>query len=263
MKRLIVIFTVFSLFSCSNRQAQTESVENQISQKTEEKVVRSEKQVERVVHSEKQDKKVEVKQIKLEDDSAFVNGSIGLLFIDVFSGSELIIKNEDNSIFASFDFSQEESQSFYDMLDSVVLDFKLFAYKPDYNLLAFQCNLTDSNYVINTISGESKLITRDNANYNFLTWAEFILSDRYVSLKGTYNDFYDTPLKFFELPNDTANYIQFERYMGLIFINALEIKNEWVKIVRECDDNDTIKPFIGWTKWKEKDKLSVDFWFLL
>ena len=235
MKRLLVIYIVFSLFSCSNRQVQTESAEKQTSQKTEEKVVDSKEQVETV----------KAKQTQFEDDSAFVNGSIGLLFIDVFSENEWIIKNDDNSMFASFDFSQEESQSYYEQLDSVVSHFEMFAYKPDYNLIILQCNLSGSDYVVTTRQGESKLITKGNDNYKFLTWAEFLLSDKYLSLTETYTNFEDTPVKFHESPNDSAEFVQFEKTKEIFLLNAIELQNDWIKVKRESLDSDTLKPYFS------------------
>lgn len=123
--------------------------------------------------------------------------------------------------------------------------------------------MTNSDYLITTKQGETKLITRKSENYKFYTWAEFLLSDRYVSIQDNYNNFENTPLKFYKYPSDTSTFIQFEQPEGLFDLEAVEISNEWIKIKKESMETDTIKPFFGWTKWKDKGRLIIDFWFLL
>jgi len=231
MTRLSLIFIIASLFLGSSTYAQTE----------------------REILNENSESK---------DDSSFVNGSSGLLFIDTYAKNEWIIKNTDNSVFASFNFTQKESRTYYDQLNAVVSPFELFAYKPDYNLLVFKCNLTSSDYLVTTKKGENKFITRENKNYKFYTWAEFLLSDRYLSIQDTYNDFEDTPVKFHKSPNDSSEFVQFEQ-PGEFLIKAVEVRNDWIRVKRESLVDDNLKPYFGWTKWKENDKLIIDFWFLL
>ena len=252
MKRLLFILIVISLFSCSDGKTQTES-----SEKLESKI--NSKKVESVTSRER----VETKHTTFIDDSSIVNGSLGLLFVDTYAKNDWIVKNLDGSTFSSFNFSQEESKSYYDKLASIANNFKLFVYKPDYNLLVIQCNLTENDYVIVTKEGESKLITRANENYKFYTWAEFLISDRYVSIKENYNNIEETPIKFYQDSNEKASFSQFEQQDEMFMLKGVEVLYDWVKIKRESLDSDTKKPFYGWTKWREKDKLLIDFWFLL
>jgi hypothetical protein len=70
-------------------------------------------------------------------------------------------------------------------------------------------------------------------------------------------------VKFHESPNDSAKFVQFEKTKEIFLLNAIELQNDWIKVKRESLDSDTLKPYFGWTKWKEKDRLIVDFWFLL
>ena len=199
---------------------------------------------------------------ELKDDSSFVNGSLGLLRIDTYDQYEWIIFNIDNTIFTSFNFTQQESRTYYDNLNSIVNHFEMFAYKPDYNILIFKSDLNNSDYVVTTKKGEKKFIPIGDVNYKFYTWAEFLLSDRYLSIQDTYTDVEDTPLKFHESPNENSEFVQFEQ-PGEFLIKAVEVRNDWIRIKREPLVNDTLTPYFGWTKWKEKNKLIIDFWLLL
>lgn len=126
MTRLLLILFVLVFSTCSKKNSQTYTTENQILQKSSNQV-----------NTKKLNEKVEIKKSEFIDDSSIVNGSIGLLCIDTYSKSEWIIKNLDNTIFKSFDFSQPESKNYYKLLDSIINNFELFVYKPDYDIIFF------------------------------------------------------------------------------------------------------------------------------
>jgi hypothetical protein len=198
-----------------------------------------------------------------QDDSIHVNGFLGLLILKNYTEHEWVINNQDNSFFKSFNFGQPESRVYYEQLDSIVSAFDPFAYKPDYGLLIIPGNVRMPNYEVISKSGEIKLIPFSNKNFEFYTWAQFLLSDNYVSIKDSrWTGSEDELLKFYVEPNDSSDYVRYESKSSYEFTLAVDIKGDWIKIKREFD-SDTLKPAYGWTKWNEGGKLLIDFWFLL
>jgi len=204
----------------------------------------------------------EISKPQINDDSLIVNDVLGLLLLSDFGKGKWIIRNQDKSVYKSFDFGQPESQTYYNKLDSVISDFDLFTYKPDYGLLTIPSNIGKNCYLIKTKNGNKKLIADSTNDFNFYTWAEFLLSDNYVSIKDYYLNTNEL-IKFHSLPSDTADFEKYKPTNDLSLTRAIEIDSNWIKIKREWIHNDTIAPKVGWTKWTDKGKLRIDFWFLM
>ena len=263
MPKLIFFISLLALLSCSDRKSKNKALEDfkdsinaeTLSSSKPEKITSSKPEPVNVIK--------EINEPKFKDDSILVNGFLGLLILENYTEYEWVIKNADSSLFKSFDFGQPESRLYYEQLDSIISDFDLFAYKPDYGLLTIPSNISSDNYEIRSKSGEIKLIPISNKNFKFYTWAEFLLSDNYVSIKNSrWTGFEDELLKFYAEPNDSSEFIQYESKSAYEFTSAVDINGNWIKIKREFD-SDTLKPVYGWTKWSEDEKLLIDFWFLL
>lgn len=263
MPKLIFFISLLALLSCSDRKSKNKALEDfkdsinaeTLSSSKPKKITSSKPEPVNVIK--------EINEPKFKDDSILVNGFLGLLILENYTEYEWVIKNADSSLFKSFDFGQPESRLYYEQLDSIISDFDLFAYKPDYGLLTIPSNISSDNYEIRSKSGEIKLIPISNKNFKFYTWAEFLLSDNYVSIKnGRWTGFEDELLKFYAEPNDSSEFIQYESKSAYEFTSAVDINGNWIKIKKEFD-SDTLKPVYGWTKWIEDEKLLIDFWFLL
>ncbi|MCU4155846.1 hypothetical protein J1N10_07640 [Carboxylicivirga sp. A043] len=249
MNKLIILLSLILVSSCNLKNDSNRSVHLASQEVKTDSIIK---------HTNIEHNKSEAEKIKQKDDSLVVDGSIGLIVLENYTTGKWIIKNEDNSMFESFDFEQEESQDYYNKLDSVTSHFDLFAYKPDYGLLIIKSNIDKDNYLIETRSYKTKLISKSNTNFKFYTWTEFLLSDQYVSIS-------EHNLKFYDLPIDSSEFKIYEASNAneLFAISATEIKTDWIKIKRESLVNDTIKPNDGWTRWCKDGKLIIDFWFLL
>ena len=263
MPKLIFFISLLALLSCSDRKSKNKALEDFKDSINDETL--SSSKPEKITSSKPEPVNVikEINEPKFKDDSILVNGFLGLLILENYTEYEWVIKNADSSLFKSFDFGQPESRLYYEQLDSIISDFDLFAYKPDYGLLTIPSNISSDNYEIRSKSGEIKLIPISNKNFKFYTWAEFLLSDNYVSIKNSrWTGFEDELLKFYAEPNDSSEFIQYESKSAYEFTSAVDINGNWIKIKREFD-SDTLKPVYGWTKWIENEKLLIDFWFLL
>lgn len=257
MNKLMIILFASFLLSCNNKKEYNIQFDTQPT-----KIAPVEIKSENVDNKETKKEIVSDKKVMV-DDSLTVNGVKGLLVYEDYPKGELKIKNKDGSIYTSFDFEMPESDEYYSELDSTLADFDLFTYHPDCGILMFQSNLGSDSYLIQTKSGEIKLIPKSNKHFKYYTWAEFLLSDKYLSIKErTFNS--DESLKYYSIPSDSLNYTTFEEVKNeIITINAIQVENNWIQIKRESIDNDSLEPFYGWTKWTENNELIIDFWFLL
>lgn len=200
----------------------------------------------------------ESKVSTVQDDSLYLNGTLGLLICkNVYD--TITILNRDNSIFTAFTFKGDESRLFYERLDSILRQFKLFAYKSDYALLIFPSNKTKVSFEIFFKNDITKYINLDTELFKFYTWQEFILSDEYISIS-------DENSKFYEKADSFSNEIIFKRKQNEIyFIKGIQVVNDWLKVKAEYENSEgnEMKYKYGWVKWRDSSNILLDFYFLL
>jgi len=192
------------------------------------------------------------------DNRLIINGVVGLLNCENVYDS-IKIFNNDNSIFTRFTFKGEDTNEFYNYLDSIVEQFNIYFYKPDYAILIFPSNPKGNLFEIYLKNGNPKFIPKNDKIFKFYTWQEYLLSDAYLSIDDDALINSDHPI--YEQKDTLSNTITFKRHENEIyFVKGIEIQENWLKVTCEYENGD--KKY-GWTKWYEKNKLLLRFYYLL
>ena len=140
-------------------------------------------------------------------------------------------------------------------MDSILNNFKTFAYHPDYALLIFLCTKFKFFYEIYLENDIVKYIDLNSELFKFYTWQEFVLSNEYSSIV-------DDNFSFYEEPNYSSNEITFIRKQDeIFFITGIQVINDWLKVKVEYPN--TEETTFGWIKWRNQENILIDFYFLL
>jgi hypothetical protein len=185
-----------------------------------------------------------------------IEHAIGVITLDRKTGKERRIQifNDNGSLWYEFSFYSADGDRKF---DQAKVDFRPFAFHPDYFILALKCVGKDASrfkIVVNETTGLTKFIRKNDHALKFQTWREHILDLFAVGFDPSKNPLRIAPTgraKAVRLPQDGT-------------FHPLQMNGKWLKIRWNAsgERKDKGKKIgYGWVKWKENHRLLIEFFY--
>ncbi len=175
--------------------------------------------------------------------------STGLLCNNSDLGKDniLTILNSDNSIYLEFSLLGDINPKLPETFNPYAIDI------PNDILLIEVIREDKDRYQVSIGNGQSKFISKSENSLKYYSWTNFILNYDYNSIIV---DKKKNPVRV--LPTEKSKkvlYIDYDTYT----IYGKKIVGDWLKV--EVQDIQSIENFktYGWVKWKNKEKLLIEF----
>jgi hypothetical protein len=193
-----------------------------------------------------------------EGKEGSIEHAIGVITLDRKSYSKerrIQIFNDNGSLWYEFSFYNDDGDRKF---DRAKVDFRPFAFHPDYFVLALKCVGKDASrfkVVVNETTGLTKFIRKDDHALKFQTWREHILDLFAVGFDPSKNPLRIAPggrAKAVRLPKDGT-------------FHPLQINGRWLKVRWNTSDerkDKGKKVGYGWVKWKENNRLLIELFYL-
>jgi hypothetical protein len=245
MKPIILfLFAVLFLTNCSNPSEVVKADENPANELEMETALPS-------AEVNNQPPLEPVIETKDEDSIKGIKGLIVLSEEGEKSKDFIHFYNEEGSLWYEFTFYYEDKDGKFEYENS---EFRVFAFHPDYHVLALKLVSEDSNryqVIVNEETGLIKYVKKTDKNLKFETLEEYVLSMFAVGFNEKENPIIESP------KGKTKKTITYKK--DNVFFFPIEIKGEWLKIKWDIKDNPNkyVSDF-GWIRWRNKDKLLIE-----
>lgn len=175
--------------------------------------------------------------------------STGLLCNNAGLGkdTQLTILNSDNSIYV-------EISMLGDIDPKVPKAFNPYAIDIPNDIFLIEVISEDKDrYQVSIGNGQSKFIRKSEKSVKYYSWTNFILKYEYNSIIV---DKKTNPVRVF--PSEKSKKVLYIDY-DTFSIYGKKIVGDWLKV--EVQDIESIESFktYGWVKWRDKEKLLIDF----
>lgn len=183
-------------------------------------------------------------------NKSIIEGSIGVVSVvdNITEQDTIRFFDKEGSLWYKFSFFYDDSDGKFDYPND---NFKPLAFHPDNFLLALKVIDTTGNrykVLINEKTGLKKYLKRNKDFLLFQSWEEHILSVASLSFDKGANPILEEPSK-------NASQIHYDEDA---FYQPVEIKKDWLRI--KWDYNGNWK--YGWIRWKMKEKLLIELYYL-
>lgn len=177
----------------------------------------------------------------IKSDGVLIVGSSSQYYL---SGPVKVL-NDDNSVFVKF-YRDKNEQIVTDSDDSILIR----AYYPDYDIIIFDANQKEDNYQV-FINDKWKKIERSQ-NFTYKKWEEFI-SKIYVGITDK------SPLR---TSKDVRAEI-IENHQEYYY-EVINVEGDWLQVQcwTDCEGCPEDKVIKGWVRWKEKNRLLIELYYI-
>ena len=228
MKNRILIFAFVSLFSsCKEKNEELKNVSNKNKANDEEVVLENYKNINKdtLVYQDE----------NLISKSDFITHGDGVVNLNI--SNELFIYNKDNSIFGKIIFSEESESYILEMPKEI--NARYFVPVLDQFYFDAENPNKDETYLNIFINSKIKKVKKDNVNFNFVTWQNY-LKENFIKIRK---------LDSKDLDKNTYEVLNIEE--DSILIKSVSKK--------ACDAIETYTNVSKKIKWRDNNLLLIDF----
>lgn len=159
---------------------------------------------------------------------------------------DIKIVNNDNTIYTTI--SRKENQEI--VLRPQVKKIEIRAFYPDYDIIIFDADKKENEYLVYVGSEVKRIVSYSGLTY--MNWEDFI-SGIYLGLTD------ESPLK--TLKDDNSETIKDYK---LYSYEVTSVEGDWLKVrcLKDCEGCPSGTMVEGWVKWRNKNQLLVELFYL-